>query len=680
MGSSRWRQKANFFYAARRVSQVGHQRAVATARYFFDLKDELDRVQRRCTALERCQESRLTGTTFFAGPSAGSGAPKCSPAVCPTTQSPVKSSPSIPSRPRPHAIPIVTPPPIPSSQPSPSDEDPAVREGVNGLIRGIGEDIRHGEARGETLNVRSSSSCAHVPPMSLPTPSDDQSSSGGSGNGVSDAIGEDTHHFGARGEVSCERVPPIGDLDPPPTPLPIPSHGETVVEDDVGGASRCIGEDIHHLEARREDSYERAPSTSSLDPPPMSPSIPSHGESMVPDVVVGDICRVETDIHHFGGPRQDSNVRSLSSYGRVNMSSSMALPGSPDGGISDCERPGGLSGIVGEETHPLCAFSGSGGDSNGRLVHSNERVLDPPSMALLGSLHGAISTTGGPGGLSDVLGEETHHLCAFSGPDGISFVRVGPSYERVIDPPSMALPGSPHGAISTTGGPGGLSDVVGENTHHLCAFSGSGGDSNGRVGSSNERVNISSSMALPGSSNGAISTTGGPGGLSDVVGEDTHPLCAFSGSDEDSNVRSLSSSERVPNPENERWRWRMLVYKLVLLRPLVWLNVCARWNRPIAYGLVTFLGKYGVQCSGRYIRMSDFVKPNVRTNGTISLEFRIMRNVIGWIRERDEQVCRAYRDCDGTLSSALVSLALAWHQAHHSADHTFRCFGEFFHV
>ena len=299
MGSSRWRQKANFFYAARRVSQVGHRRAVATARYLFDFKDGLERVKRRCTALERCQESRLTGTTFFAGPSAGHGAPMCSPAVCPTTQSPVKSSPFVPSRPRLHAISIVTPPPIPSSRPSPPHGDPAAREGVNGLVGGIGEDIRHSEARGETSNVWSSSSCAHVPPMSLPIPSDDPSSSGGSGNGVSDDVGEDTHHFGARGKDSSERVPPIGDLDPPPTPLPIPSHGETAVEDGVCGASRCISEATHHFGLRGEDSCERALPTSSLDPPPMSPSIPSHGESMVSHVVVGGIRRVEDDTHHL---------------------------------------------------------------------------------------------------------------------------------------------------------------------------------------------------------------------------------------------------------------------------------------------------------------------------------------------------------------------------------------------
>ena len=89
--------------------------------------------------------------------------------------------------------------------------------------------------------------------MSLPIPSHGQSSSSEGINDLVDAIGEDAHHFGAHGEDSSERVPPIGDLDSPPTPLPIPSHGETAVENDVGGASRCIGEDIHHLEARRED-------------------------------------------------------------------------------------------------------------------------------------------------------------------------------------------------------------------------------------------------------------------------------------------------------------------------------------------------------------------------------------------------------------------------------------------
>ena len=109
------------------------------------------------------------------------------------------------------------------------------------------------------------------------------------------------------------------------------------------------------------------------------------------------------------------------------------------------------------------------------------------------------------------------------------------------------FPGSSDGAISTTGGPGGLSYVVGENTHHFGGFSGSGEGANVRFSGENERFGVSSSMALPGSSDGAISVNDGPGGLLDDGGEDTHRCGSLCGSGEIKNFLAKRQSEHLKN-------------------------------------------------------------------------------------------------------------------------------------
>ena len=156
-------------------------------------------------------------------------------------------------------------------------------EGVNGLIGGVGEEIRHGEARGEDPNVRSSRASGRVPCLSLPIPSHSQSSSLEGVNDLVGGIGEDTRHLEGRGEDPSVRSPPIGPIGSTPNPLYNPSHGEIAVGDGVCGGLGLVGEDIHHFEGRGEDPNVRSPSIPSLDPPPMSLPIPSHGESMVPD-------------------------------------------------------------------------------------------------------------------------------------------------------------------------------------------------------------------------------------------------------------------------------------------------------------------------------------------------------------------------------------------------------------
>ena len=97
-------------------------------------------------------------------------------------------------------------------------------------------------------------------------------------NDLVDGIGNDIHHFEGRGEDPSVRSPPIGDIGLTPNPLHNPSHGGTSVEGSGNHLVGLIGEDIHHLKARGEDANVRSPSIPSLDPPPMSLPIPSHGE------------------------------------------------------------------------------------------------------------------------------------------------------------------------------------------------------------------------------------------------------------------------------------------------------------------------------------------------------------------------------------------------------------------
>ena len=160
-------------------------------------------------------------------------------------------------------------------------------EGANGLIGGVGEEIRHGGASNQDPNVRSPSKSVRVPCTSLPIPSSSLSSSLEGVNDLVGGIGEDTHHLEGRGEDPSVRSSSIGSIGLTSNPLYNPPHGSISVEGSSNHLVGLIGEDIHHLKARGEDANVRSPSIPSLDPPSMSLPIPSHGESMASDVVVG---------------------------------------------------------------------------------------------------------------------------------------------------------------------------------------------------------------------------------------------------------------------------------------------------------------------------------------------------------------------------------------------------------
>ena len=149
-----------------------------------------------------------------------------------------------------------------------------------------------------------------------------------------------------------------------------PSHGEITVGDGGCGGLGLVGEEIHHFEGRGDDANVRSSPIPSLDPPSMSLPIPSHCESMALDVVVGSIGTDIDATHHFSSFSGVPNGRVEVKNGRVDMSTSMALPGSPDGGISISDRPGGVLGHVGKDTHPFGGFSGSDEGANERVDFS----------------------------------------------------------------------------------------------------------------------------------------------------------------------------------------------------------------------------------------------------------------------------------------------------------------------